>query len=90
MKDSKMMKQSLDIGTVLSIPCSIYDGANSNEKFIECKIKLDNEKFTIEGAISNEYTDKEKGRVIAVLMDKISHYAFILFTGELFNQSNPV
>ena len=86
------MKNEYDSGTLLSIPCSIYPGANLSEKLIECKINpVGKSVFTIEGAVSEDFTDIKKGRVIAAIMAKPSKdHVSVLFTGEIFNQGNPV
>lgn len=92
MRKKSSMKRQLVAGTLLSIPCSISPGASLFENHIQCKVfQREEYLFTIEGAISTDYIDKKKQRVIAVVLDKPGKDdVLVLFTGEIFNQSNPV
>jgi hypothetical protein len=78
---------SLDVGTILSIPCEVKDGAIPNEKFIRCEIG----NITIEGAIPNDFTDIAKQSVIAVIYEVLANDLLsIYFNGDIFEPGNPI
>ena len=85
MKDIKM--NTLTVGTLVSLPCEIKEGAIANEKFVKCDLG----DLTIEGAIPNDFTDVYEKRVIAVVYELLMHNMLRLyFNGDIFQPGNPV
>jgi hypothetical protein len=78
------------VGTLLSIPCNLYDGAVTTENFMDCEVKNENP-FNIKGAVSSDYAKKDEGRVVAVVTgESKKDFVYVYFSGEIFSPGNPV
>ncbi len=86
MKSSKSMNP-YKVGTLLSIPCEIMQGAVSNEKFVKCDL---GNNIVIEGAIPEGFTDVVNNRVIAVVYEFVQNMYRLYFNGDIFSPGNPV
>lgn len=80
------MRNALNVGTLVSLPCEIMDGAISNEKFVKCDLG----DFILEGAIPNDFTDINEKRVIAVVYELMQNMLTLYFNGDIFQPGNPV
>lgn len=80
--------KNLDVGTLLSIPCNIYQGPMTSDRVISCKVDT-NPPIQIEGIVSQELI-RNQDRVIAVIAEIGKDFVSILFNGEIFKPRNPI
>ncbi len=86
------LKPKFGIGTLLSIPCNINDGALRSEKVIQCEVASGK---MIKGIVPTHFTiskngDQTKGRVVAVVAERTKDSVSLLFSGEILTPGNPV
>lgn len=82
------MENQFYVGTLLSIPCNIFDGPISSEKIISCNLNTQ-PPIKIEGIVSEEMT-KQNNRVITVISSIDQNSATLFFNGEMISPRNPV
>ena len=80
------MSGDLNVGTLLSIPCEIREGAVPNERFVRCDLG----ESVIEGAVPQGFTDLIDKSVIAVVYEILQNMISIYFNGDIFRPGNPV
>ena len=79
--------KDFNIGTLLSIPCDVYEGPMSSERIILCNIDS-TPRVTIKGIVPADLTKEH--RVFAAVSGISKDFVSLLFNGEMFQPKNPV
>ena len=85
---SDLVGSDIDVGALISIPCSIQEGPLSTERLISCPINIE-PPFNINGIVGDKFADE--GKVVGVIYEKPTEEdVLVLLSGEIFHPGNPV